>query len=161
MIGRLQRIADTPFGVFGVLELLNGPADDVPQKLGRWWTLEDDWLNNEQGKSCIPAGHYVCRRSVWHKTGVPTFEVTRVPHRSRILLHWGNTEENVEGCILLGSDLGALTVADEDAPGTPARPKWAVTGSRAAFDAMMLVLTEVNEFPLVIEWAEPGAWRSS
>lgn len=151
----LQRIADTPFGVFGYLDLR--AADGAPQ--GRFCTGEDDWLDNRSQVSCIPAGLYVCRRTVHHKTGEPTFEITGVPGRSRILIHPGNTEEDVMGCVMVGTDFGCRTVPDEDAPGQPARLKWGVSGSRVAFERFMAKLAGIQQFDLQVVWAEPGAWR--
>ena len=151
----LQRIADSPFGVFAYLDLR---ADDGAL-LGRFCTAEDDWLDNRPQVSCIPAGLYVCRATVHHKTGEPTFEITGVPGRSRILFHAGNTEEDSMGCVLLGTDFGCKTVRDEDAAGAPARVKWSVTGSVAAFARFMATLAGVPQFDLQVVWAEPGAWR--
>jgi hypothetical protein len=162
MRAQLLRFADTPFGTFGWLDLWDSDPDDprMEKRIARFATGEDDWLNNLVGKSCIPPGHYRCRRSVWQKTGTPTFEITGVPGRSRILFHWGNTEENVEGCVYLGSDFGAFEVPDEDAPGQPRRLKWGIAaGSRVAFDHFMNALHEVDEFPLDVVWAPPGTWR--
>lgn len=155
----LHRFADSPFGVFSYLDVL---TDDGQQRVLRLCAAEDDWLDNRPGVSAIPAGQYLCRRSAWRKTGTPTFEITGVRNRSRILFHWGNTEEDVEGCVLLGSDFGALVVQDEDAlPDAPKRTKWAVTGSKAAFEQFMAVLAGVETFPLYVRWAQPGAWRAA
>lgn len=154
---RLLRFADTPFGVFGVLDLFS-PAGDL---VARLMTAEDDWKDNEPAESCIPAGVYTCLPSVFHKLNdLPTFEITKVPGgRSRILFHPGNTEEDSKGCILIGQDFGALVVADEDAPGTPKRAKWAITNSKAGFAEFMRLLAGVKSFELTIAWAKPGEWR--
>lgn len=37
-----------------------------------------------------------------------TYEVLNVPNRTDILLHWGNTEKDTLGCILLGLEIGML-----------------------------------------------------
>lgn len=146
----LSRIADTPFGVFGYL--------DLPGL--RLCTLEEDWLHNRPAESCIPHGIYHCARSTWFKHGIPTFEITQVAGgRSRILFHTGNTEEDSKGCVILGKDFGAIAVGDEDAKGTPVRSKWAVTQSREAFKAFMQALDGVQGFSLSIRWCAPGEWR--
>lgn len=155
----LQRHSDTPFGVFGYLTLFQDAAG-VPHPIAKFVTGEEDWLDNKPQISSIPAGAYRCERTVFHKTGEPTFEVMHVPNRDRILIHSGNTEEDTMGCILLGTDYGALQVRDEDAAaGAPARYKWAIVNSRAAFAHFQQVLVGVDAFDLQIVWAEPGAWR--
>ena len=108
MISRatLQRFADSPFGTFAWLDLF----DEAGSRVARLPTAEDDWLDNAARVSCIPAGSYVTRRVTSPKFG-ETFEVTGVPGRANILFHHGNTEEDTEGCILLGSSFGANPVS--------------------------------------------------
>lgn len=153
----LYRMADCEFGVFGHLTL----TDASGTRLGWWCTAEDDWLDNAPGKSCIPAGRYVCQRTIYHKHHVPAFEITGVPNRSRILIHAGNTEEDVEGCVLLGKAFGAVPVQDEDDPTQPTTLKWAVTQSKLAVAEFMGCLVGVQSFPLDIVWAAPGSWRAA
>lgn len=88
----LHRVESNDHGTFGVLAL-----DGNPQFV----TLEETWLGNHRLISCIPAGEYECEaysgtkyKDVWH--------VKNVPDRDAILIHWGNTEENTAGCILIG-----------------------------------------------------------
>lgn len=151
----LHRFADTPFGVFGFFDLY----DELGKHVGRWATAEDDWKDNLSGESCIPAATYICKRDVWHKKAIPAFQITGVPGRDRILIHFGNTEEDVKGCVIVGLKHAALEVADEDAPGHPKVTKWAVVQSRPAFDALMQALAKVDTFDLEIRWAPPGSWR--
>lgn len=153
----LMRLADSPHGVFGHLYLYN----DAGGRVEYWCSAEEDWLENQSNISCIPAGTYTCQRSVFHKHNTPTFEVAGVPGRSRILFHTGNTEEDSQGCILLGQDFGALAVRDEDDPLSPTRLKWAVVRSRSAFNEFMVALTGVTTFPLEVVWSKPGAWRAA
>jgi len=155
MKARLLRFADTPDGVFGVLDLF----DQREERVLRLFTLEDDWLGNVASISSIPAGSYICKRDVWHKTGVVVFQITSVPGRDRILIHYGNTEEDVKGCVVVGLDRGAIAVKDEDRAGNPTRLKWAVIESRKAFDAWMTALQGVDTFDLEIRWAHPSEWR--
>lgn len=151
----LYRFADTPFGVFGYLDLI----DELGKRVLRLATAEDDWKDNLASESCIPDGTYVCKRDVWHKKQVVAFQITSVPHRDRILIHFGNTEEDVKGCVIVGLVHGALEVRDEDAPGHPLVAKWAVLQSRPAFDKLMAALEKVDTFDLDIRWAKPGSWR--
>jgi hypothetical protein len=102
--------------------------------------------------SCIPAGVYPLRRTIYHKHGFATFEVCNVPGRSRILIHPGNTEEDSQGCILLGLRHGRIPVKDEDS-GRPVE-KYGVQSSRRAFDKFMFAMHGVDAAELTITWAE-------
>lgn len=151
----LLRTTDAPDGVFGVLDLYDGAGAHA----ARYYTAEEEWLDNAPNVSCIPAGTYLCRRTLFHKHGYETFEVTNVPGRSHILIHPGNTEEHTEGCILLGRRFGTATVIDED--NRPhMRDKWAVQESKKAFDDFMERLSAANTFELEVRWQmTPGEWR--
>lgn len=100
-ITRTVRNAD---GVFGVLRMPGFVCV----------TAEEQDVGNQRGISCIPAGTYPLRRTIYFKHGFPTYEVCDVPGRSRILIHPGNTEEDSQGCILLGLSPGRFRVRDED-----------------------------------------------
>ena len=89
---KLLRVAYIDDGTFGVLF-----DEDTPFCL----TLEREWNDNRRGESCIPAGHYVCKRVKSPKFG-DTFEVCDVYGRSHILFHKGNLEDDSHGCILVG-----------------------------------------------------------
>lgn len=156
MRGILWRIADTPFGVFGYLDLFDGAG----QRLARFCTAEEEWRDNRPHISCIPTGSYRCRRGVFPRMG-ETFEVTGVPGRTAILFHAGNTEADTEGCILLGQRFGCLTVPDEDAPDHPGTVTWAVAESRRAVSWFRGLTKDVTEFPLAVRWSPPGAWRTA
>lgn len=137
---KLSRFVRTSHGVFGVLEnlFIHSPL----------YTVEEEDQGNQRNISCIPAGVYTCRRTIYHKHGYPTFEITGVPNRSRILFHPANTEEDVEGCVGLGMGLGVLKVRDEDT-GVRTR-KLAVVSSRAAFKLFMQKLEGIDEFELEV-----------
>lgn len=139
----LLRSESIPDGTFGILRL--GDLE--------WPTCEDDWRNNERGQSCIPTGTYTLERTIYHKHGYPTFEVTGVPGRSRILIHPGNTEEDVEGCILLGVRRGFMDRNDEDGGGL--QHKNAVLDSKVAFQRFMAAMEGIDTATLTIRWA-PG-----
>lgn len=142
---RLTRTDQNADGVFGAMML---PGGTVLQ------TCEDDWKDNAKGQSCIPAGQYVLRRTIFHKHGYETFEVAGVPGRERILVHIGNTEEDLEGCIAVGMRRGSLWIAKDEDTGE-AHLKGAVVASREAFGLFMAALTHTDEAVLVVEWA-PG-----
>lgn len=99
----IRRVVTGPKGTFGALIFEN-----VPFAV----TLEPEWLDNrpmtkdEQG-SCIPAGEYYCERVNSPRFG-KTFEITNVPHRTHILFHKGNVEDNSDGCVLVAEKYGQL-----------------------------------------------------
>lgn len=74
-------------------------------------TLELPYMANVSSVSCIPAGHYFCKK-VFNRTTnggshIPvTFEVENVLDRSGILFHVGNNLGDTQGCILIGLKLG-------------------------------------------------------
>lgn len=156
MRAMLKRFCDGPFGCFGYLDFY----DPAGLHLARFATAEDDWLDNQVRISCIPAGTYRCTRTIFYRTGEQTFEITGVPGRSRILFHAGNTEEDVEGCVLLGEDFGSLQVRDEDSSRALVRLKWAVLRSKEAMQRFRTLTASVASFPLEVIWAAPGSWRT-
>ena len=89
----LKRVVNSKVhGAFGTLIV-----DGVPVCV----TLEETWLDNIPQESCIPEGVYEVKaysgtkyKNVWQVYGVPG--------RSAILMHWGNTERNTAGCLLMG-----------------------------------------------------------
>jgi hypothetical protein len=119
------------------------------------FTAEDDWRNNAAHVSCIPEGKYWLRRRFSAKHNCDVFEVADVPGRSDIEIHWGNTEENVEGCILVGLHPGRFTVEKDEDTGEPHKVKEGVADSREAFRRLMDYLQDDNEAMLLIQWA-PG-----
>lgn len=70
-------------------------------------TLENPWLNNVPSFSCIPTGDYICKKYN-SESYSDVWEVTDVQGRTYILIHAGNTEEDTEGCILVGDRWGFL-----------------------------------------------------
>lgn len=95
---RLKLVRTTEFcrGTYGVLHIDNEPIAV---------TLEPLWQNNERNISCIPPGVYDVHRVDSPNFG-ETYEVMNVPNRSDILFHWGNTKDDTEGCILVGTSYG-------------------------------------------------------
>jgi Family of unknown function (DUF5675) len=141
---RLERYNPEPDGVFGQLY--------TPNRL--FCTSEDDWRDNEPGVSCIPAGFYTLRRTVYHKHNYETFEITNVPHRSRILIHPGNTEEDTDGCILIGLRFGQIYVAEDEDTHEMHKLKNAVVSSQDAFRRFMRELSLVDTATMEIKWME-------
>lgn len=134
----LKRFLITDDGVLGVLICGHRPV---------CMTLEEEWKDNAKGISCIPAGSYLCQKVVTPKHG-ETYQVMDVPGRSNILIHSGNTEEDTQGCILVGKEFGDIMVtAEEDGKQTR---KLAVLRSKEAFAEFMKVIDGKQSFALHI-----------
>jgi len=115
----------------GIMGVMIDPDGYVPFCL----TLELPWNSNLQFTSCIPSGLYICERRFSPKFGY-TFEIMDVFNRTEILFHWGNLDDNTEGCILLGESFGVLK-------GEPA-----ILNSKSAIKEFMQKLRDVEEFRL-------------
>lgn len=135
---RLQRFAYTPNGTFGRL-VVEGKE---------FYTVERPWKDNQSNVSCIPEGTYSLRM---RDSGVVTrstggaysrgWEVTNVKGRSFIMIHPGNTVDDLQGCIAPGKQLGVVN------------GKWAVASSRPAFDELMKLLAGQDEWNLTIDFS--------
>lgn len=77
------------------------------------YTLENPWQDNRRRISSIPTGTYklqLRQEGGWHGRAAARFpamhkgmiELKDVPGRTFILIHWGNTPRNTDGCILVG-----------------------------------------------------------
>lgn len=126
---KLKRVADTEIGTFGVLI-----DSGVPFAV----TLENPWQNNLRFVSCIPEGTYRCKRVDSPNFG-DTFKIMDVPDREDILFHWGNTDEDTLGCVLVGEEFGKLY------------GQGAILRSKNGFNEFMEKLSGVEEFTLVIQ----------
>lgn len=135
----LRRVSSRVDGMMGVI-LLKDSLGPLPL----CQTLEDPWNNNARGASCIPAGVYNCALTKTPHFGV-VYEVLSVPGRDAILFHWGNTNRDTEGCIILGKEFGFLNGLV------------AVLESRAAFDRFMARMHGAPQFVLQID----DAWGGS
>ena len=82
----------------GTLELF----DTTGKSIFSCKTLELPWLENQKQKSCIPKGTYKVTARSSPKFG-SHFYVTNVPSRDLILIHHGNYNTDIQGCILVGS----------------------------------------------------------
>lgn len=116
----LKRINSSRECVLGVLEL-----DD--KEICK--TLELPWRDNQKGISCIPAGEYKLSPYPSSRFG-EVYIVNDVPNRTGILIHTGNTADDIQGCILVGDSYGKLN------------GKKAVLNSRQAFNLLKETLGE-------------------
>jgi len=103
------------------------------------YTLELPDKGNQKRISCIPAGEYKVKKRFSPKFR-NHFHVQNVPNRSYILIHAGNYNYQIQGCVLVGKRLkdinqdGLLDVAD----------------SGVAMKELLGLLPE--EFTLIIEY---------
>jgi len=124
----LRRISMSKHGTFGVL---------IGEGFPMLSTLEPPDKGNEENVSCIPEGHYVCKRD---DTGrYKYFQVTDVPNRTDIEFHEGNWVRNTKGCILLGQRFAQLS----DKP--------YISSSRLACKDFMDALEGEDTFALIIQ----------
>jgi hypothetical protein len=126
-VQRLTKSAELP--TYGVLIR----EDGVPFAL----TLERPWLQNQKGKSCIPAGAYTAKRHQSPKFG-ETFWVQDVPGRSEILFHKGNIDDDSHGCILVGEQFN------------PVKGEDGITASKEGFEEFMRLLAGLSEVEVSI-----------
>ncbi len=122
----LKRVASNSDGTFGVL---------IDMGVAFALTIENPWLNNKRNVSCIPDGIYECKRVESPRFG-NTFEIKDVPGRTHILFHTGNTEDDTEGCIIVGEQFEYLG------------DKAAVLSSRKGFGEFRRRTADVGSFTL-------------
>lgn len=121
---RIVRVERSEDGIIGVLTI-DGKAD--------CFVMQPD--ERDQHFS-IPVGNYLCKR--FHgKTWQDTFEII-VPGHTALLFHIGNREDDSQGCLLLGEEVGELN------------GKRAVFVSGKAFAEFMKKMGDDQEANLVI-----------
>ncbi len=139
----IERFLPSVHGTFGVMQLGNFLL----------FTLEEEWKDNLQNESCVPANTYEMHRVKYHKGGFMTYEVMDVPGRSHIKFHPGTTEEDTQRCILLGMKLGVFAVPVDEETGQQRAKKLAVLKSRVAFQRFMAHMGGVEKATLEIGWS--------
>lgn len=70
-------------------------------------TLEPPWKDNKHNISCVPKGTYTCIPHTGTKYK-DVYTLKNVPDRDSILIHYGNTHFDTQGCILLGLRAGKI-----------------------------------------------------
>jgi hypothetical protein len=116
-------------------------------------TVERPWANNKPFISCIPPGIYPIKLGRFNRGNYPCWEVCRVPNRTYIKIHRGNTARDVQGCIAVGSEFG---IVDR---------MWAVTNSSRTHDAFMAAMRDndahkSNHMYLNIKNLDIGTWSA-
>lgn len=129
---------------------LKRTSDDGKRTMGQMvvggttlFTLEEPWKDNARGISCVPPGTYPVVPHGWGGEPVKfkrAYRLTNTGPRVAILIHSGNTTDDIEGCILVGMTKGTLKGKD------------AVLRSREALDLLRSFIGK-NGFTLVIEGA--------
>lgn len=133
----LRRVALTETETFGVLIRAD---TGYPFAV----TLEREWDNGSNRKStderpgaCILPGEYHAMRVNSPKFG-NTFEVVKVPNRSKILFHAGNINADSRGCILVGHGFD------------PVKGRQGIVSSKKEFDEFLAMQANVMGFTLTI-----------
>lgn len=98
----LERFSYTKFGTLG----------RIPE-VGLY-TIELPWQSNKVNESCIPPGVYQIERHESPTFG-PTLWLKDVPGRTEILIHPGNSPEDLDGCISPGDSYGWWEEREEHA----------------------------------------------
>lgn len=75
-------------------------------RLGRFYTCERPWLDNQTGISCIPSGIYDVQKTWSPRFGRMMFLVLGVRGRTGVRIHPANLPTQLEGCIALGLKRG-------------------------------------------------------
>lgn len=129
MIVEIIRLEDNrSHGTFGKLRINKSVFCD---------TLEPTDRENKKNISSIPVGQYICSRVLSNKYN-ETFEVCDVEDRSNILFHWGNFDDNTQGCILVGNGISNID------------GRKAVLQSKDTFKRFMRSMDHVDTFHLTI-----------
>ena len=79
-----------------------------------------------RAKTAIPAGHYVVALEDSPRFGKDTLTLLGVPGFAEVRVHGGNTEDDTEGCPVMGAELGA----DDKIPGGKSKPGLAAIRAR-------------------------------
>lgn len=95
---KIHRSIQNEHGTFGILSLEGKPL---------CVTLELSWKQNKAKVSCIPEGFYNCIPHTGPKFS-NVWRLLNVPGRDSILIHAGNTVDDIQGCILVGLSFGEL-----------------------------------------------------
>lgn len=133
----LKRIGQSNDGLFGVMlrnvVQPNGVVFSIPFAV----TVERD--HNDPDYKPIEPGRYKCVRYSSEKYP-NTWEIL-VPGHTKVLFHWGNTENDSQMCIILGEQFENILGKD------------GVAQSKKAFNEFMEITKGMNEFTFsILEW---------
>jgi hypothetical protein len=123
----LTRVYVGPEGAFGTI----APVDKPPFLVSVEHTYEDNAVK-------VPIGTYTCQRTLFNRGGYDTFEITGVQGHDRLLFHRGNTEDDSDGCVLVGLQYGLVNGES------------AVLSSISAMTLFMMRQSNVDTFQLEV-----------
>ncbi len=103
----IQRQGYTEFGTLGRLRVFARDREGHEELTFTCLTAENPDRGNLPRVSCIPEGDYRLTLSIYHRGGYPAFQIytaagDEIPGRSLVKIHRGNTDLDVQGCIVLG-----------------------------------------------------------
>ena len=139
---KLIRTSSDEDGIFGVLQQPDGTNFSVT--LEHAYPVVEGALTHYEPK--IPAGIYTCKRSMHRLEGMTqdfeTFQIMDVPNHTNCLFHWGNYNEDSDGCVLLGRNI----VPRPDEPSQNM-----ITSSKNKWQAFMDLQRGLDTFTLTVE----------
>lgn len=91
-----------------------------------------DRADKIKGKTAIPEGTYKVSRRISPHFGVMVPWIMDVPNFEYILIHWGNTVKDTEGCLVVGLRIGQL---DAQRAVLDSKQAWDIL-SKLIFDAL-------------------------
>lgn len=134
---RLTRNAYREDGIFGSISDENGKV--------LFTTGEHSYPLENAFTAKIPKGVYICVRGIHNLANEPnleTFELQNVPGHTGCLLHRGNyPQQDSDGCILLGKDIGWTLGAKNKM----------ITYSVQAFNEFIALQKDLDSFTLTID----------
>jgi len=129
---KLVRRERTAQGIFG--ELFEDDGTKIADTLEHaYQNYAGNWMPK------IPRGAYLCKKGEHRLHNMTedftTFEITGVVGHIDVLFHWGNFNNDSEGCVLLGTG----------------RTEHMILDSRETFKKFMDALTDTDEFTLQVD----------
>lgn len=128
---QLNRLDKRSDGIFGELVSSQGTVYAA--------TLEHAYPDGDGWAPKIPSGTYRCMRSMHRLHGMTedfeTFMIMGVEGHSNLLFHWGNWNQDSDGCILLGAKRTGNMVID----------------SKVTFAKFMAIQKGLDEFDLTVD----------
>jgi hypothetical protein len=133
---KLKRSSFTENGIFGLLLDQTGAIV--------CFTLEHAYENGDgTWEPKVPEGTYTCLRSMHQlahmNSPFETFEIMDVPGHTDILFHCGNTNNDSEGCVLVGALIEQILLTTQ------------LVDSRKAFSKLMELEEGLDSFELTID----------
>lgn len=132
----LKRISCEASGIFGELIQENGERFS--------WSLEHAYVQPDGTYAPkIIDGTYTCQRSMHRLHNMTkdfeTFEVMAVPNHTNILIHWGNWNDDSDGCILVGEAIASSQMTGK-----------MITNSKKMFAEFMELQKGLDTFTLTV-----------